>query len=71
MVEAGPIIAAAFLAADLVDEAALLRGPATIGADGIDALEGMPLAMLTASPRLRPRDIETVGADTIETFERA
>jgi diaminohydroxyphosphoribosylaminopyrimidine deaminase / 5-amino-6-(5-phosphoribosylamino)uracil reductase len=71
MVEGGPIVAAAFLAADLVDEAALLRGPAAIGADGIDALEGMPLAVLTASPRLRPRDIETVGDDTIETFERA
>jgi diaminohydroxyphosphoribosylaminopyrimidine deaminase/5-amino-6-(5-phosphoribosylamino)uracil reductase len=71
MVEAGPIAAAAFLAADLVDEAALLRGPAAIGADGIDALEGMPLAVLTASPRFRARGIEPVGADSIETFERA
>jgi diaminohydroxyphosphoribosylaminopyrimidine deaminase/5-amino-6-(5-phosphoribosylamino)uracil reductase len=70
MVEGGPIVAAAFLAADLVDEAALLRGPAAIGADGVDALEGMPLAVLTASPRLRLRGAETVGADTIETFER-
>jgi diaminohydroxyphosphoribosylaminopyrimidine deaminase/5-amino-6-(5-phosphoribosylamino)uracil reductase len=71
MVEAGPIVNAAFLAADLVDAAALLRGPAAIGADGINALEGMPLTVLTASPRLLPRVIETVGADTIETFERA
>jgi diaminohydroxyphosphoribosylaminopyrimidine deaminase / 5-amino-6-(5-phosphoribosylamino)uracil reductase len=70
MVEGGPIVSAAFLSADLVDEAALLRGPAAIGMDGIDALEGMPLSVLTASPRLRPRDIETLGADTIETFER-
>jgi diaminohydroxyphosphoribosylaminopyrimidine deaminase / 5-amino-6-(5-phosphoribosylamino)uracil reductase len=71
MVEGGPIVAAAFLAADLVDEAALLRGPAAIGADGIDALEGMPLAVLTASPALRLRETETVDADAIETFERA
>jgi diaminohydroxyphosphoribosylaminopyrimidine deaminase / 5-amino-6-(5-phosphoribosylamino)uracil reductase len=71
MVEAGPIIAAAFLAADLVDAAALLRGPAAIGADGIDALEGMPLTVLTASPRLRTRGVETAGADIIETFEGA
>jgi diaminohydroxyphosphoribosylaminopyrimidine deaminase/5-amino-6-(5-phosphoribosylamino)uracil reductase len=71
MVEPGPIVAAAFLAADLVDEAALLRGPTAIGADGIDAVEGMPLTVLTASPRLRSRGIETVGADTIETFEGA
>jgi diaminohydroxyphosphoribosylaminopyrimidine deaminase / 5-amino-6-(5-phosphoribosylamino)uracil reductase len=70
MVEAGPIVSAAFLAADLVDEAALLRGPAAIGADAIDALEGMPLSVLTASPRLRSRGVEILGADTIETFER-
>jgi diaminohydroxyphosphoribosylaminopyrimidine deaminase/5-amino-6-(5-phosphoribosylamino)uracil reductase len=70
MVEAGPIVAAAFVAADLVDEAALLRGPAALGADGVDALDGMPLAVLTASPHLRLRGVETVGADVIETFER-
>jgi diaminohydroxyphosphoribosylaminopyrimidine deaminase / 5-amino-6-(5-phosphoribosylamino)uracil reductase len=70
MVEGGPTVAAALLAADLVDEAVLLRGPSPIGADGIDALEAMPLAALTASPQLRSLGIETVGADTIETFER-
>jgi diaminohydroxyphosphoribosylaminopyrimidine deaminase/5-amino-6-(5-phosphoribosylamino)uracil reductase len=70
MVEGGPVVTASFLAADLVDAAALLRGPAAIGPAGIDALEGMPLAVLTASPRLRPQGIERVGADTIETFER-
>lgn len=71
MVEAGPIVSAAFLAADLVDEAALMRGPDAIGADGIDALEGMPLTVLTASPRLQARGVDAVGADTIATFERA
>jgi diaminohydroxyphosphoribosylaminopyrimidine deaminase / 5-amino-6-(5-phosphoribosylamino)uracil reductase len=70
MAEAGPIVAAAFLAADLVDAAALLRGPAAIGAGGIDALEGMPLTVLTASPQFRARGNESVGADTIEIFER-
>jgi diaminohydroxyphosphoribosylaminopyrimidine deaminase / 5-amino-6-(5-phosphoribosylamino)uracil reductase len=70
MVEGGPTVGAALLAADLVDEAVLLRGPSPIGADGIDALEAMPLAALTDSPQLRSLGIETVGADTIETFER-
>jgi diaminohydroxyphosphoribosylaminopyrimidine deaminase / 5-amino-6-(5-phosphoribosylamino)uracil reductase len=70
MVEGGPTVAAALVAADLVDEAALLRGPNPIGPDGIDALEGMPLTALTASPKLRSLGIETVGEDTIETFER-
>ena len=41
-----------------------------IGADGIDALERMPLTVLTASPRLRLRGVEPAGADTIATFER-
>ncbi len=71
MVEGGPTVAAAFMADDLVDEAALLRGPIAIGPGGIDALEAMPLTALTASPKLRSLGIETVGEDTIETFERA
>ena len=47
MVEGGPTVAAAFLKADLIDEAVLFRAPAEIGLDGIDALEGLPLAALT------------------------
>jgi len=71
MVEGGPIVAAAFLAADLVDEAVLLRAPTTLGADGIDALDGLPLTALTRSPRLRSRGVATAGADSVETFERS
>jgi diaminohydroxyphosphoribosylaminopyrimidine deaminase / 5-amino-6-(5-phosphoribosylamino)uracil reductase len=71
MVEGGPTVAAAFLTSDLVDEVALLRGPIAIGADGIDALAGMPLDALAASPKLRSLGVETAGKDTIETFERA
>jgi diaminohydroxyphosphoribosylaminopyrimidine deaminase/5-amino-6-(5-phosphoribosylamino)uracil reductase len=70
MVEGGPTVAAAFVAADLVDEATILRAPRGIGEDGIDALEGMPLSALTASPRLRSRDIERIGEDNLERFER-
>jgi diaminohydroxyphosphoribosylaminopyrimidine deaminase/5-amino-6-(5-phosphoribosylamino)uracil reductase len=71
MVESGPILAAAFLRADLIDEATLFRSPAIIGPDGIDALDGLPLSALTQSPRLNAIDRETVGADTVERFERA
>jgi diaminohydroxyphosphoribosylaminopyrimidine deaminase/5-amino-6-(5-phosphoribosylamino)uracil reductase len=71
MVEGGPIVAAAFLAGDFVDEAVLLRAPTTLGADGIDALDGLPLTALTRSPRLRSCGVETAGADSIETFERS
>jgi diaminohydroxyphosphoribosylaminopyrimidine deaminase / 5-amino-6-(5-phosphoribosylamino)uracil reductase len=71
MVEAGPILATAFLRADLVDEAVLFRSPTVVGPDGIDALDGMPLSALTRSPRLKAIGSEAVGADMVETFERA
>jgi diaminohydroxyphosphoribosylaminopyrimidine deaminase/5-amino-6-(5-phosphoribosylamino)uracil reductase len=70
MVEAGPILAAAMLNADLVDEAALLRSGMPIGADGIDALEGLPLTTLTQSSRLELIRTEIAGADTIEFLAR-
>jgi diaminohydroxyphosphoribosylaminopyrimidine deaminase / 5-amino-6-(5-phosphoribosylamino)uracil reductase len=70
MVEGGPTVAAALVAADLVDEAHLFRAPMEIGADGIDALEGMPLAALTASTRLKKVATETLGTDIVEMFER-
>ncbi len=70
MVEAGPILSAALVQADLVDEAVLLRSPSMIGADGIDALEGLPLSALTQSAHLVSTSSETVGGDTSEAFER-
>jgi diaminohydroxyphosphoribosylaminopyrimidine deaminase / 5-amino-6-(5-phosphoribosylamino)uracil reductase len=69
LVEAGPILSAAFLAADLVDEAALFRSPKPLG-EGIDALEGLPLSALTLSPKLRLVGSEQVGADTLQMYER-
>ena len=69
MVEAGPILSAAFLEADLVDEAALFCSPNPLG-DGIDALEGLPLTALTQSPKLRLVGSEQVGADRLDVFER-
>jgi diaminohydroxyphosphoribosylaminopyrimidine deaminase/5-amino-6-(5-phosphoribosylamino)uracil reductase len=71
MVEAGPILTAAFVESDLVDEAMLYRSPNTIGPDGIDALEGRTLDVLTASPKLALADRDMAGADTVEHFVRA
>jgi diaminohydroxyphosphoribosylaminopyrimidine deaminase / 5-amino-6-(5-phosphoribosylamino)uracil reductase len=70
MVEGGPTLAAALLAADLIDEAVLFHSPTVVGADGVDALEGMPLAALTESPRLKCVASESVGADTRMVLER-
>jgi diaminohydroxyphosphoribosylaminopyrimidine deaminase/5-amino-6-(5-phosphoribosylamino)uracil reductase len=71
MVEGGPIVAASFLAADLVDEAALFRSPNEIGLTGINVLEGMPLSTLTQSPKLARVATEPVGDDTLTMYERA
>lgn len=70
MVEAGPIAAAAFVRADLVDEAVVFRAPTAIGPGGIDAIEGLPLAALTASPRLVQTATDRAGDDVIESFAR-
>jgi diaminohydroxyphosphoribosylaminopyrimidine deaminase/5-amino-6-(5-phosphoribosylamino)uracil reductase len=71
MIEAGPMLTTAFLRADLIDEVALFRAPATIGVDGIDALDGLALSALTESPRLKHVGSEALGADSLEIFERA
>jgi diaminohydroxyphosphoribosylaminopyrimidine deaminase / 5-amino-6-(5-phosphoribosylamino)uracil reductase len=70
MVEAGPILAAALLAADFVDEVALFRSDKVVGPDGIDALEGMPLTALGRSPHLASIRREIIGEDSCEIFER-
>jgi diaminohydroxyphosphoribosylaminopyrimidine deaminase/5-amino-6-(5-phosphoribosylamino)uracil reductase len=70
MVEAGPILAAALLQADLVDEAMLLRSPQILGAEAIDALEKLPLETLTQSSRLVSAGAEQIGADTAEFYWR-
>ena len=71
MVESGPILAAAFLRGDLIDEAALFRSRRVIGRDGIEALDGLPLSALTQSLRLKAVGSESIEADTLQKFERA
>ncbi|HZD89245.1 MAG TPA: bifunctional diaminohydroxyphosphoribosylaminopyrimidine deaminase/5-amino-6-(5-phosphoribosylamino)uracil reductase RibD, partial [Pseudolabrys sp.] len=68
MVEGGPTVAASFVAADKVDEAALIYADKMIGADGIAPLEGMTLDVLTE--RLHALGSESLGADTLERYER-
>jgi diaminohydroxyphosphoribosylaminopyrimidine deaminase/5-amino-6-(5-phosphoribosylamino)uracil reductase len=70
MVEGGATLAASLVAADLVDEAVLLRSPKIVGADGINALEGLPLGALIDSPWLERVKSEPLGADIWDVFER-
>jgi diaminohydroxyphosphoribosylaminopyrimidine deaminase/5-amino-6-(5-phosphoribosylamino)uracil reductase len=69
MVEGGPTVAAAFVTAGLVDEAALFHSSKVLGQDGIGALEGLRLETLTSKMTLLAR--EPVGEDSVELFERA
>jgi diaminohydroxyphosphoribosylaminopyrimidine deaminase / 5-amino-6-(5-phosphoribosylamino)uracil reductase len=70
MVEGGPTLAAALVAADLVDAANLFHSSKHVGPGGIDALEGLPLTALMQSPRLQCVTNEPVGVDTLAIFER-
>ena len=71
MVEGGARVASSFVAADLVDEIWLLRGPENIGADGIPALDALPLSAITGSPAFKTRASETLDKDTLTIYERA
>jgi diaminohydroxyphosphoribosylaminopyrimidine deaminase/5-amino-6-(5-phosphoribosylamino)uracil reductase len=71
LVEGGARVASSFVAASLVDEAWLLRGPDPVGADGVPALDALPLSSITQSPRFKPRASETLQKDTLTIYERA
>ncbi len=68
MVEGGPALAAAFLAADLVDEAILFHAPMLVGPQGLDALASDAMAAL--SRQLKKLSTEPVGVDQQETYGR-
>lgn len=69
-VEGGAATAAAFLAADLVDELHLYRAPIVIG-DGLRSLGALGLADLaSAHGRWRLDDRRQLGSDTFEAYLR-
>jgi diaminohydroxyphosphoribosylaminopyrimidine deaminase/5-amino-6-(5-phosphoribosylamino)uracil reductase len=70
LVEGGARVASSFVAAGLVDEAWLLRGPDPVGADGVAALETLPLSAITRSPDFRVRASESLQKDTLTIYER-
>jgi diaminohydroxyphosphoribosylaminopyrimidine deaminase / 5-amino-6-(5-phosphoribosylamino)uracil reductase len=68
MVEGGPTLAAAFIAADLVDEAVLFHSPKVVDSDGVEALASGAMAALTG--RLKLLSSEPIGADRQDTYLR-
>jgi diaminohydroxyphosphoribosylaminopyrimidine deaminase/5-amino-6-(5-phosphoribosylamino)uracil reductase len=71
LVEGGARVAASFVAAGLVDEFWLLRGPEAVGADGVAALDAFPLTTITQSPGFRVRASESLDRDTLTVYERS
>jgi diaminohydroxyphosphoribosylaminopyrimidine deaminase / 5-amino-6-(5-phosphoribosylamino)uracil reductase len=70
LVEGGARVASSFVAAGLVDEIWLLRGPDAIGADGVAALDALPLSAITQSPAFQVRASESLQQDTLTIYER-
>jgi len=70
LVEGGARVASSFVAADLVDEVWLLRSPEPIGAEGVAALDALPLTAITRSPAFKLRDTQTLHNDTLTIYER-
>jgi diaminohydroxyphosphoribosylaminopyrimidine deaminase/5-amino-6-(5-phosphoribosylamino)uracil reductase len=71
LVEGGARVASSFVAAGLVDEVWLLRGPDPVGAEGVAALDALPLSAITGSPAFKRRASETLQNDTLTIYERA
>jgi diaminohydroxyphosphoribosylaminopyrimidine deaminase/5-amino-6-(5-phosphoribosylamino)uracil reductase len=71
LVEGGSRVASSFVAAGLVDEMWLLRGPNSIGAAGVPALDALPVSVITQSPGLKLRASESLQDDTLTVYERA
>jgi diaminohydroxyphosphoribosylaminopyrimidine deaminase/5-amino-6-(5-phosphoribosylamino)uracil reductase len=69
LVEGGARVASSFVAANLVDEFWLLRGPNPIGTDGVAALGALPLGAITQSPDFRVRASEAFDKDTLTIYE--
>jgi diaminohydroxyphosphoribosylaminopyrimidine deaminase/5-amino-6-(5-phosphoribosylamino)uracil reductase len=70
LVEGGARVASSFVAAGLVDKVWLVRGPDAIGAEGVAALDALPLSAITQSPAFRVRASETLQNDTLTIYER-
>jgi len=70
LVEGGARVASSFVAASFVDEAWLLRGAEPVGADGVAALDALPLASITQSPNFGVHASEGLQNDTLTIYER-
>lgn len=71
LVEGGGVLAAALLAAGLVDALVWFRAPKVIGGDGVPAIAGLPVESLSQAFGFRLRAARELGGDLMETYDRA
>lgn len=69
-VEGGGQVAASFLRCGLVDAVEWFRAPMVIGGEGRPAIGALALASLGGAPRFRRVDVQALGDDLWERYER-
>lgn len=70
MIEGGGRVAAAFIAAGLVDTLEWFRAPMLLGGDGRPCVASLALARLSDAPAFRRLAVEPCGDDLWERYER-
>jgi len=70
LVEGGSALAASLLQRDLVDRVYWFRSAAIIGGDGLAAAASLDVARLADAKQFVRVDVETIGADVLETYRR-
>jgi diaminohydroxyphosphoribosylaminopyrimidine deaminase/5-amino-6-(5-phosphoribosylamino)uracil reductase len=70
LIEGGPILSAALIKADLVDEAVVVQSPKMLGEGNLAAIDGLPLAALLENPKLRMIERRAVGPDRLTRLVR-
>lgn len=68
--EGGAEVAAALVAAGLVDEVIIIRAPVVVGPEGVRALGGTALSAVEHSPRFAHVDTVPLGDDVMRTYWR-
>lgn len=70
LIEGGGAVAAAFLAADLVDRIHAFRAPVVIGGDGLPGIGALGLDRVAEAPRFILRDASWIDDDVAELYQR-
>ena len=70
LIEGGGVLAAAFIAADLVDELVQFTGGCLIGDDGRPSIDEMGIDQLKDAPRFRLASFRHLGHQTLAYWRR-